>query len=83
MAYNVRSRYQDSWDILKKSKSISLAAPAAAHPRLKEAIKKRKKKDVGFKFLLSESNQIAELEFKSDGSLLKIILHIKYRSDWI
>lgn len=83
MAYNVRSRYQDLWEALKKSKSISVAAPAAGHSRLKEAVKKRKKRDLAFKFLISEQNQEAILEFKSEGALLHIKLIVKHRSTWL
>ena len=83
MAYNIRSRYQDSWEALKKHSHITLTAPSAFHPRLKEAIKKRKKKDTGFLFLLGEENKEAKLRFKSEGAMLRIYLSIKVRSTWL
>jgi len=77
------SKYEVIWTNLKKSKSIAISAKSEAHRRIKKAVIKRKDIDLGYKYLLSEANQRAVLEFSSEGHILRITLHIKYRSDWI
>jgi len=83
MANTTRSRYQDAWEILKNKKRIDLAARQDAHPRLIEAIKKRKKLDLGFKVLLDSEEEVSKLSFESSHSLLTIRLHIRKRSTWL
>lgn len=83
MANPTRSRYQDAWEELKNKKKIKLAARREAHPRLIEAIKKRKKLDLGYKVLLDADENVAKLAFNSDPMVLTITLNIKKRSTWI
>ena len=78
-----KSRYETIWDTLKEKKVIRISVPAEHHRRLKLAIIKRKNKDLGFKYLLKESNQRSQLHFKSDGNILHVALNISERSLWI
>ena len=77
------SRYEIIWNTLKEKKHIRISVPAEHHRRLKQAVIKRKNKDIGFKYLLKESNQRSQLHFKSEGNILHIALHISERSLWI
>ena len=78
-----QSRYAVIWDTLKEKKRIRISVPAEHHRRLKQAVIKRKNKDIGFKYLLKESNQRSQLHFKSEGNILNIALNISERSLWI
>ena len=77
------SRYEIIWNTLKEKKHIRVSAPAEHHRRLKLAVIKRKNKDVGFKYILREANQLSKLHFKSEGNILHIALNISERSLWI
>lgn len=77
------SRYQAIWNQLKEKKFVAVSTKAEAHRRLKKAVIKRKDRDLGYKYLMSESNRRASLEFVSEGHILKIFLRITVRSDWI
>ena len=83
MTNPTRSKYQDAWELLKTNKEIKLAASAKAHPRLIEAIKKRKKLDIAYKVILDSSEDVAKLEFHSTPLLLTVKLNIRKRSTWL
>lgn len=73
------SRYQVIWEKLKSQKSVELTAPREYHARLKKAIEKRKYKDITYKYNLLEGtpSKVAFLRFSSNGSLMKVTLHLK------
>ncbi len=68
--------YQPVWEKLKADKKVSLSVPESLQPRVIKAIQKEKYNDVGYKFLLSENNESAELEFHTHGARVQVILKI-------
>ena len=78
-----KSRYEVIWDTLKEKKVVRVSVPVEHHRRLKQAVIKRKNKDLGFRYILKESNQLSKLHFKSEGNVLHIALTISERSLWI
>lgn len=77
-----RSRYEMIWRQLKQrdNHTVEVAAPAAAHARLRKAVIKRKDIDLGFKVLTAERQQITKLHFASIGNILRISL--RFHSKW-
>lgn len=71
------SKYSEVWNILKTTGFVRLAVLAHQQNSLKRAIKKRKYKDLKFKYEISELNKIAYLEFQATGNILEVTLVIK------
>lgn len=74
----IESEYTPLWEAIKAStkspKQVSIAANRALHPRIIKAIIKRKWLDLGFKIMLSDTEQKAILYNVRDGSKLTFIL---------
>lgn len=71
------SKYSEVWNKLKTTGYIKLAALSHQHYSLKKAIKKRKYKDLKFKYEISLNDKISYLEFVSQGNILEVKLIIK------
>jgi hypothetical protein len=67
MTRQLRS-YEGAWLQLREKKVITLAAPAQAHYTIIHMLRKEKKMDAEYKFLLAEANLRSKLEHKVDGS---------------
>ena len=80
---NTPSRYQKLWDAIKedassaKPKGVAIAAHIDLHSRIIKAIKARKLKDTGYKFLCDmEDKGFCKLEFLIEGT--KITFSLKF-----
>lgn len=71
MAYNVPSRYQPIWDLLKEKHHAELVAPVVLHRRIIKAVTKRKNIDLAYKFLCSEQYKKAVLKYSVEGNTIK------------
>jgi len=77
------SRYAIIWYKLKQGEEVNLSTPREFHRKLRNAIVKRKNKDIGFKFLMAENNRRHVLSFHSEGNILTVKLHITVISTWL
>ena len=77
------SRYAMIWYKLKQGEKVTLSAPKEFHRKLRNAIVKRKNKDVGYKFLMAEANRRPVLKFKYEGNLVTVHLEITVVSMWL
>lgn len=60
------SRYTPIWRELKTKGKVRLTAPTILHKRIIKAVKKRKDKDLAYRFSLSEDHKKARLVFETD-----------------
>lgn len=80
-----RSRYEIIWRQLKQRSEhrVEIAAPAAAHARLRKAVIKRKDVDLGYKVLMGETKCFPKLQFRSVGNILIISLRFYHEWDYL
>lgn len=80
MSANYRSRYEQSWQELKRNKRIQVRFKnASLAPRFIKAIRKRKNLDLAYRFALTSQNKKDRLSWKfltTDSSILEINLTI-------
>ena len=77
-------KYEPLWQAIKDKGKVSIAADPSIHPRIINAIRKEKARDLSWKYLLQEKNKRYNLYEDIDGSLLtfrlvsKPLLKINY-----
>lgn len=67
-------QYQPIWEAVRTKGTASLAADPAIHFRIRQAVRKEKCKDLGWKMECLDSGKKYELLDKSEGSLLTFTL---------
>jgi hypothetical protein len=67
-------KYQAIWEQIKKDNIATVACAVPMHNRIVNGVRKEKKNDVGFKYLMSENNKKCKLIDISDGDLIKFSL---------
>ena len=77
------SRYNMIWIKLKRGEEVKISAPREFHRRLRKAITKRRDRDLGFRFQLSEEHKVHRMSFKSEGAIFTVKLHILSNPKWI
>lgn len=77
------SRYAMIWYKLKQGEEVKLSTPKEFHRKLRNAIVKRKNKDIGYKFLMAEANRRPVLKFKYEGNILIVRLDVTVVSTWL
>ena len=73
-----KRKYQEVWEILKRDKVCTLAAPKAFHARIKKAVIKEKDNDRGYKLLLAHQAlpQTARLIVETTGAKITFKLSL-------
>ena len=77
------SRYAMIWYKLKQGEEVRISTPREFHRKLRNAIVKRKNKDIGYKFLMADANRRPVLQFKSEGNIFTVRLNITVVSMWL
>lgn len=63
-------KYQPIWELLKLTRTASIAAEPKMHPRIIKAVIKEKYSDAGWKYLQVEEGKKWKLSFKVDSKLI-------------
>lgn len=77
------SRYAIIWYKLKQGEEVRISTPREFHRKLRNAIVKRKNKDIGYKFLMAEANKRPLLQFRAEGNIFIVRLKITVVSTWL
>lgn len=75
MAYNIPSRYQPIWDMIKKTNKATIVAPPYLHKRIIKAVTRRKDIDITYKFICAESHKRAVMSTKVEGNTIHFSLN--------
>lgn len=68
------SRYLPIWLSLRKTGKCSITAPPHHHKRIIKAVKKRRDKDIAYRYALAEKNQSHRLKFVIEGTVIHFTL---------
>jgi len=74
MAYNIPSRYQPIWELLKQKHAATIVAPPHLHKRIIKAVIRRKDIDLTYKFVCAESHKKAKLTYTIEGNSVHFTL---------
>lgn len=70
------SRYLPIWKQLKEKGHCRITAPPQFHTTIIKAVKKRRDKDLAFRYQLQEEHKEHKIQFKIEGTVIRFYLSI-------